>query len=47
MNDVLRPFLADFVSVYIDVISIFIKSHEEHAWKVKQDLNVLKKEKKN
>ena len=45
MNDVLRPFLDDCVIVYLDDISIFIKSHEEHVRHVKQVLDVLKKEK--
>ena len=44
MNDVLRPFLDDFVIVYLDDILIFSKSHEEHVRDVKQVLDVLKKE---
>jgi hypothetical protein len=45
MNDVLRPFLDDFVIVYLDDILIFSKSHEEHVKHVKQVLDVLTKEK--
>ena len=43
MNDVLRPFLDDFVIVYLDDILIFSKSHEEHVRHVKQVLDVLNK----
>jgi hypothetical protein len=45
MNDVLRPFLDDYVIVYLDDILIFRKSREEHVKHVKQVLDVLKKEK--
>jgi hypothetical protein len=45
MNDVLRPFLDDFVIVYLDDIFIFSKSREEHVKHVKQVLDVLRKEK--
>ena len=44
MNDVLRPFLDDFVIVYLDDILIFNKTWEEHLKHVKQTLDVLKKE---
>ncbi len=44
MNDVLRPFLDDFVIFYSDDILIFIKSHDEHVMHVKKALDVLKKE---
>jgi hypothetical protein len=44
MNDVLRPFLDDFVIVYLDDILIFSKTREEHVKHVKQVLDVLKKE---
>jgi hypothetical protein len=44
MNDVLRPFLDDFVIVYLDDILIFSKSREEHVRHVKQVLDVLRKE---
>ena len=45
MNDVLRPFLDDFVIVYLDDILIFIKTWKEHLKHVKQTLDVLKREK--
>ena len=45
MNDVLRPFLDDFVIVYLDDILIFSKMWEEHLNHVKQTLDVLKREK--
>ena len=35
MNDVLRPFLDDFVIVYLDDILIFSKTWEEHLKHVK------------
>ena len=35
MNDVLRPFLDDFVIVYLDGILIFSKTWEEHLKHVK------------
>ena len=45
MNDVLRPFLYDFVIMYLDDILIFSKMWEEHLKHVKQTLDVLKREK--
>ena len=45
MNDVLRPFLDDFVIVYLDDILVFSKTWEEHLKHVKQTLDVLKREK--
>eukprot|EP00253_Pinus_taeda_P004086 PITA_04086 len=45
MNDVLKPFLDDFVIVYLDDIMIFSKTWEEHLKHVKQTLDVLKREK--
>eukprot|EP00253_Pinus_taeda_P032319 PITA_32319 len=45
MNDVLWPFLDDFVIVYLDDILIFSKTWEEHLKHVKQTLDVLKREK--
>jgi len=44
MNDVLRPFLDDFVIVYLDDILIFSKTSEEHLKHVKETLDVLKRE---
>eukprot|EP00253_Pinus_taeda_P021737 PITA_21737 len=45
MNDVLKPFLDDFVIVYLDDIMIFSKTWEEHLKHVKRTLDVLKREK--
>eukprot|EP00253_Pinus_taeda_P024597 PITA_24597 len=45
MNDVIRPFLDDFVIVYLDDILIFSKTWEEHLKHVKQTLDVLEREK--
>ena len=45
MNDVLRPFLDDFIIVYLYDILIFRKSREEHVMHVNKVLDVLKKEK--
>lgn len=44
LNHVVRPFLHDFVIVYLDHILIFSKTHEEHVKHVKKVLDVLKKE---
>ena len=44
MNDVLRPFIDDFVIVYLDNILVFSKTWEEHLKHVKHTLDVLKKE---
>ena len=45
MDNVLRPFLDDFVIVYLDDILIFRETREEHVLHVKKVLDVLKKEK--
>eukprot|EP00253_Pinus_taeda_P029521 PITA_29521 len=44
MNDVLRPFIDDFVIVYLDEILVFSKTWEEHLKHVTQTLDVLKRE---
>ena len=44
MNDVLRPFLDDYVIVYLDDILIFNKSHDEHFMHVRKVLDLLEKE---
>jgi hypothetical protein len=44
MNDVLRPFIDDFVIVYLYDILIFRKYREEHFVHVNQVLDVLQKE---
>jgi len=41
VNDVLQPFLDNFVILYLDDILIFSKTREEH---VKQVLDVLERE---
>ena len=45
MNDVLRPFLDEFVIIYLNDILIFNKSQEEHVMHVNKVLDVLRKEK--
>jgi hypothetical protein len=45
MNDVFRPFLDDFVIVYLDNILIFSGTWDEHVRHVKQVLDTLKREK--
>ena len=45
MNDVFRPFLDDFVIVYLDDILVFSKIWEAHVGHVKQVLDTLKNEK--
>ena len=45
LDSVLRPFLDDFVIVYLDDILIFRKTREEHVLHVNRVLDVLKKEK--
>ncbi len=43
MDDVLHPFLDDFIIVYLDDILIFSKSREDHVMHVRKVLDVLKK----
>jgi hypothetical protein len=45
VNDVFRPFLDDFVIVYLDDILVFSRTWEEHVRHVKQVLDTLKREK--
>ena len=45
MDDVLRPFLDDFVIVYLDDIFILSKTREEHVMHVQKVLGVLRKDK--
>jgi hypothetical protein len=45
MNDVFRPFIDDFVIVYLDDILVFSRTWDEHVMHVKQVLDVLKREK--
>jgi hypothetical protein len=45
MNDVFRPFLDDFVIVYLDNILIFSRTWDEHVRHVKKVLNTLQREK--
>ena len=45
MNDVFRPFLDDFVIIYLDDILIFIGTWDEHVRHVKQVLDTLQREK--
>ena len=45
MNDVFRPFLEDFVIVYLDDILVFSKNWEDHVNHVTQVLETLWKEK--
>jgi hypothetical protein len=45
MNDVFKPFLDDFVIVYLDDILIFSRTWDEHVRHVKQVLDTLQREK--
>eukprot|EP00253_Pinus_taeda_P013107 PITA_13107 len=45
MNDLFRPFIDEFVLVYLDDILVFSKIWNEHVCHVKKVLDVLKKEK--
>ena len=43
MDDVLHPFLDDFIIFFLDGILIFSKTREEHVMHVKKVLDILKK----
>jgi hypothetical protein len=45
MNDVFRPFLDDFLIVYLDEILIFSGTWDEHVRPVKKVLDTLQREK--
>jgi hypothetical protein len=45
MNDVFRPFLDDFVIVYLDNIIVFSGTWDEHVRHVKKVLDTLQREK--
>ena len=45
MDNVLRPFLDDFVIVYLDEVLIFSKTREDHVLHMNRVLDILKKEK--
>jgi hypothetical protein len=45
MNDVFKPYLDDFVIVYLDDILIFSSTWDEHVRHVKQVLDTLQREK--
>ena len=45
MNDIFRPFINEFILVYLDDILVFSKSWVHHVCHVKKVLDVLKKEK--
>jgi hypothetical protein len=45
MNDVFKPFIDDFVIVYLDDIHIFSRTREEHVQHVRNILSVLQREK--
>jgi len=44
MNDVIRPFINEFVIFYLDNILAFSNTWEDHVNHVKQTLDVLKRE---
>ena len=44
MNDLFRPFIDEFVLVYLDDIIVFSSTWDEHVFHVKKVLDVLKRE---
>ena len=44
MNDVFRPFIDDFVIVYLDGILIYSHTWKDYVMHVKKELDVLKRE---
>lgn len=45
MNDLFKPFLDNFVLVYLDDVIVYNKTWEEHMCHIKKVIDVLKKEK--
>jgi len=45
MNDVLRPYINDFITIYLDNILIFSLTWEDHIMHFKTFFELLKKEK--
>jgi hypothetical protein len=45
MNDVFRPFIDDFVIVYLDDILVFSRTWDEHVQHVNKVLDTLQREK--
>ena len=44
MNDIFRPFIDEFVLVYLDDILVFSRTWDEHVFHVKKVFDVLKRE---
>ena len=44
MNDLFRPFIKEFVLVYLDDILVFSRTWDEHVCHVKKVIDVLKRE---
>lgn len=44
MNDVFRPFIDDFLIVYLDDILVFSRTRDEHVKHVKHILDDFKRE---
>ena len=45
MNEVLRPFLGNFIVVYLDDILVYIKSEEEHLIHLRELFGILRENK--